>query len=62
MRPYPKRPTPVVEALTVEEAARRLGISQATCYRLARSGDLPGVRVGRSWRFDPRSLDDLLTV
>lgn len=62
MKPFPKRPSQVVGALTVEQAAERLQLSEATVYRLARAGDLPGVRVGRSWRFDPRRLDDLLTV
>lgn len=60
MKPY-KRPAPV-EALTVAETAKKLGLSEATIYRLARAGDLPGARVGRSWRFDRRRIDDLLVV
>ena len=60
MEHYCKRPAQVVEALTVEQAAERLHLSEATVYRLVRAGDLPGVRVGRSIRFDPRALDDLL--
>ena len=37
------------EALTlsVEHAARLLGVSRATAYRLVRSGELRAVRVGR---------------
>jgi excisionase family DNA binding protein len=37
------------EALTlsVEHAARLLGISRTTAYRLVRDGELPAIRVGR---------------
>jgi excisionase family DNA binding protein len=34
---------------TVPEVAEALGLSQQTVYRLARSGDLPMVKVGRQW-------------
>jgi excisionase family DNA binding protein len=41
--------------------AARLHVSQATAYRLARAGTLPGAaRVGRSWRVDARRLDESL--
>lgn len=33
--------------LTVEEAARRLGIGRTVCYRLISSGQLESVTVGR---------------
>jgi excisionase family DNA binding protein len=33
--------------LSVEHAARLIGISRTTAYRMVRSGDLPAVRVGR---------------
>jgi excisionase family DNA binding protein len=33
--------------LSVEHAARLIGISRATAYRMVRSGDLPAVRIGR---------------
>ena len=33
--------------LSVEHAARLIGISRATAYRMVSSGDLPAVRVGR---------------
>ena len=37
------------EALTlsVEHAARLLGVSRTTAYRMAQSGDLPAIKVGR---------------
>jgi excisionase family DNA binding protein len=37
-------------AIRVGEVARRLAISRAAAYRLVRSGELPGVRVGTAWR------------
>lgn len=44
--------------LTAEEAASLLKVSTKTLLRLARSGDLPGQKVGRAWRF---VRGDLLT-
>jgi excisionase family DNA binding protein len=37
------------EALTlsVEHAARLIGVSRSTAYRLVRDGELPAIRVGR---------------
>ncbi|MGB9371758.1 MAG: helix-turn-helix domain-containing protein [Halobacteriota archaeon] len=37
------------EALTlsVEHAARLIGISRTTAYRMVQSGELPAVRIGR---------------
>ncbi len=39
------------EILSVEGAARALGVSTRTIYTLARNGDIPAMRVGREWRF-----------
>ena len=33
------------ETLSVDEAAALLGISRKTAYKLARTGELPGVRM-----------------
>jgi len=33
--------------LSVEHAARLIGISRTTAYRMVQSGDLPALRVGR---------------
>lgn len=36
------------DTLTIEEAARRLGISRNSCYNLAAKGQLPGaIRLGK---------------
>jgi excisionase family DNA binding protein len=39
------------EVLTADEAAALLRISSKTLLSLARSGVLPGEKVGRAWRF-----------
>jgi excisionase family DNA binding protein len=43
--------TEVTDVLTAEEAADFLRVSTKTVLTLARSGDLPGTKVGRAWRF-----------
>lgn len=59
--------------LTVAEVAELFRVSSMTVYRLIRSGELPAVRVGRSYRVtqqdlqaylesqvvDPQAMDDL---
>lgn len=37
--------------------AKRLGISVFTVYPLARSGAIPSIRVGKSWKFQPSAID-----
>jgi excisionase family DNA binding protein len=38
------------ELLTIDEFARRYSVSRATVYRLAQSGALPMIKLGRSTR------------
>ncbi len=47
--------------LTVEEAARVLGISRTLAYEAARSGDLPTVRIGRRLLVSKSAIDQLLS-
>lgn len=42
--------------LTLAEVAAELGLSHETVYRLVRSGQLPGLKVGTQWRFDRNQL------
>ena len=44
------------EVLNVEGAARVLGVSRWTILKLVRRGDIPGVKVGKSWRFRLQAL------
>lgn len=47
--------------MTLKEVAERLGISQATAYKLVQKGMLPAARVGRQWRIAHRDLEAYLT-
>lgn len=47
-------------ALTVEEVAERLKVSQATVYSLLRAGTLVSYRVGRAWRVDEVDLHSFI--
>ena len=44
------RPLSEVRFLTVAEVASMMRVSKMTVYRLVHNGDLPAVRVGRSFR------------
>lgn len=46
--------------LTVQEVANLLRVSTMTVYRLIKSGDLPAVRVGRSFRVRDGDVDAYL--
>lgn len=44
------------EAITLHEAADRLGVHYMTAYRYVRLGRLPARKSGGEWRVDPRDL------
>ena len=46
--------------LTIEELAEYLKISKSTLYKLAQNGALPGIKVGRHWRFHKDGVDEWL--
>jgi excisionase family DNA binding protein len=45
-------------AMTVQEVAEYLNVDPKTVYRLVNRGELPGFKVGGSWRFQKDDLDD----
>ena len=49
-----------VDFLTVAEVATLMRVSKMTVYRLVHSGELPAVRVGRSFRVPERAVHDYL--
>ncbi|MCV2394855.1 helix-turn-helix domain-containing protein [Actinotalea sp. M2MS4P-6] len=51
---------PRVRYLTVAEVAEIMRVSKMTVYRLTKSGELPAVRVGRSYRVPQDALDAYL--
>jgi excisionase family DNA binding protein len=51
---------PRVRFLTVAEVAELMRVSKMTVYRLVHSGEMPAVRVGRSFRVPQDALDEYL--
>lgn len=49
-----------VKFLTVAEVATAMRVSKMTVYRLVHGGDLPAVRVGRSFRVPEQAVHDYL--
>jgi excisionase family DNA binding protein len=49
-----------VRFLTVAEVATVMRVSKMTVYRMVHSGDLPAVRVGRSFRVPEKAVHDYL--
>lgn len=49
-----------VTFLTVAEVATIMRVSKMTVYRLVHAGDLPAVRVGRSFRVPEKAVHDYL--
>lgn len=46
--------------LTVAEVADLMRVSKMTVYRLVHSGELPAVRVGRSFRVHEQAVEEYL--
>jgi excisionase family DNA binding protein len=55
-----ERPLAEVRFLTVAEVASAMRVSKMTVYRLVHSGELPAVRVGRSFRVPEAAVHDYL--
>lgn len=51
----------VEHLLTPDEAAAALAISRWSLNRLRRDGQLPAVRVGNAWRYDPADITAYIT-
>lgn len=56
----PERALSEVRFLTVAEVAAIMRVSKMTVYRLVHSGELPAVRVGRSFRVPEQAVHDYL--
>jgi excisionase family DNA binding protein len=42
---------------TAKQLAQRWQVTQRTVINLAVSGQLPGIRIGRLWRFRPQDIE-----
>jgi excisionase family DNA binding protein len=51
---------PTLVALTVEEAARRIGIGRTKMYEYVSSGEIPSVTIGRLRRIPAEAVRDFL--
>ncbi|MEE6273922.1 helix-turn-helix domain-containing protein [Georgenia wangjunii] len=47
--------------LTVAEVAELIRVSKMTVYRMVHAGEIPAVRVGRSFRVPQAAVEDLLS-
>jgi excisionase family DNA binding protein len=61
---YPKIVTGTGEAampniVTAKEVGQYLKLSESTIYKLATNGEIPGFKIGDSWRFD---MEDILKL
>ncbi|MEU8133094.1 MULTISPECIES: helix-turn-helix domain-containing protein [Streptomycetaceae] len=54
------RPLNEVNFLTVAEVAAVMRVSKMTVYRLVHSGEMPAIRVGRSFRVPEQAVHDYL--
>ncbi len=55
-----EQPLSQVTFLTVTEVASLMRVSKMTVYRLVHSGELPAVRVGRSFRVPEQAVHEYL--
>lgn len=55
-----ERQVPEMTFMTVAEVATLMRVSKMTVYRLVHHGDLPAVRVGRSFRVPRQAVHDYL--
>ena len=51
----------IKEIMTPHEAAEYLSVHVRTIYRLAKNGEIPGRKLGGSWRFKKDTLDEYLS-
>jgi excisionase family DNA binding protein len=49
----------MINIVTAKDLTKYLKLSQATIYKLAVSGALPGFKIGDSWRFDMNEIMQL---
>jgi excisionase family DNA binding protein len=45
------------DILTIKELADYLKLNEKTTYRLASKGDIPGFKIGGSWRFERTEIE-----
>jgi excisionase family DNA binding protein len=48
--------------MTVDEVAVYLKLSKITVYKLTQKGEIPGFRIGSSWRYNRDKIDEIARV
>jgi excisionase family DNA binding protein len=51
-----------IPLMTLEEVCDWLQIDSQVIRRLARDGKIPGVKIGKSWRFDREELQKWIKI
>jgi excisionase family DNA binding protein len=46
--------------MTVDEVANYLKLSKITVYKLSQKGEIPGFRVGSSWRYNRKKIEEIV--
>ena len=46
--------------ITAKELAQLLKLSESTIYKLAGLGEIPGLKIGDSWRFDQQDIERMI--
>lgn len=44
--------------MTIDEVARFMRLHRTTIYRLLRTNDIPAFRVGKTWRFSLKAVEE----
>jgi excisionase family DNA binding protein len=50
------------QTVTAQGIADILNIRLETVYRKSKSGEIPGVRIGRAWRYYPSAVQEFLST
>jgi excisionase family DNA binding protein len=48
------------DIVTAKELGQYLKLSESTIYKLAASGEIPGFKIGDSWRFDMEEIGKMI--
>jgi len=46
----------MADIVTAKEVGQFLKLTDSTIYKLAATGEIPGFKVGKSWRFDMEEI------
>ncbi len=46
--------------VTAKELGQFLKLSESTIYKLAAQGEIPGFKIGDSWRFDLKEIEKMI--